>query len=747
MTAIEPFTENADSVDLSLVDISTFINVTDALGGNDSVTLSGGQSQDDNFTGGNGDDHIFGSDDSEAIFGGFGNDTLFGEDGDDVLNGGGDSGDDGTSLLYGGNGNDQLVGFGGNDTIWGGTEDDRVTSQGGDDLIYGGAGADSITAGAGNDTVWGDDGDDRFLGGGDNDVLHGGNGNDRIDAESGHDTLWGDDGDDTLLGNGGDDLIEGGQGNDSLSGSTGNDTFFGSLPDLTGDTIADFDTTGATTDRIDLDTIFGADTRGLFTATGGLLDLDADSVGDVSVTGSDGTTWLRETDTLSGHTHFKLALTLFTKQADSVDLDSYDFGNVVQVTDALGGDDWVTLSGSQAGDDSFTGGDGNDHISGSDDLESIFGGNGADTLSGDAGADTLDGGADADLLYGGNGADRLIGGGGKDRLGLGAGEDSVVGSLADLSGDTVLDFDTGGLEVDRIVLDTIFGSDSRGLFVADGDLLDLDGNGTGDLSVTGADGLGWRRETSGGQTIFTLKPPLFTDGADTIDLDTVGFDDFGNVSKALAGNDRVTLNGGEARDDVFDAGNGNDLLVASSDAETIAGGRGEDTIWGTAADLADDLVKDLDGGDRIFVAGGSEELADFLDGRAFADLSVAIPLDIGKGAPLLSAKVAEGGSLVAEYTTIDSQDGVLVRFRGDSTGSNPVPPPRLHHHRHRPAGGRGRAPARPGLRRLWQPDLRLWLHRRLGGGRHGGRLAARRRRRRHPLRHGPGRPPVRRQWP
>ncbi|MGE0726051.1 MAG: Ig-like domain-containing protein, partial [Alphaproteobacteria bacterium] len=124
------------------------------------------------------------------------------------------------------------------------------------------------------------------------------------------------------------------------------------------------------------------------------------------------------------------------------------------------GADWLSGGGDQ---DALWGGNGNDTVAGGSGRDTLYGEAGDDALSGDAGddrieggagADSIDGGNGADSLWGGDGSDTIVGGAGTDRifgdgggdwivLGLDGAKDSVVGSVAHLSGDTVLGFETG----------------------------------------------------------------------------------------------------------------------------------------------------------------------------------------------------------------------------------------------------------------------------------------------------------------
>ena len=92
-----------------------------------------------------------------------------------------------------------------------------------------------------------------------------------------------------------------------------------------------------------------------------------------------------------------------------------------------------------SGDDVLLGGTGD---------EQFRGGHGADRLVGNSGNDSLYGDAGDDVIEGGEGDDLLLGNAGVDLLFGGAGADTYKGTIADLSGDTILGFQRG----DRLVL-------------------------------------------------------------------------------------------------------------------------------------------------------------------------------------------------------------------------------------------------------------------------------------------------------
>jgi Ca2+-binding RTX toxin-like protein len=165
------FTAGPDRQDLNLFDLADFpgARATDALAGNDVVTLSDTKRMGVLFYAGNGSDTITGSMLGDRVRGDAGHDRLLGWAGGDTL--------------WGGDGNDRLYDHVGNDTAWGGN---------GSDVLAGGEANDRLGGDAGNDTVYGGNGNDRILGGPGNDSLVGGDGADTITGGAGVDRMRGD---------------------------------------------------------------------------------------------------------------------------------------------------------------------------------------------------------------------------------------------------------------------------------------------------------------------------------------------------------------------------------------------------------------------------------------------------------------------------------------------------------------------------------------------------------------------------
>jgi|GEM_PF-6753274 len=153
--------------------------------------------------------------------------VINGTDGDDDLTG--------TAL------NDQILAGAGKDFVAAGDGNDEVRGGEGNDRLYGGRDNDRIYGDAGNDTLIGDHGEDELYGGDGNDGFFGGGDDDRMFGEAGDDALFGDGGADTIDGGEGTNLLNGGAGDDilihtygvgsnTIVGSTGVDTVVLNLP-------------------------------------------------------------------------------------------------------------------------------------------------------------------------------------------------------------------------------------------------------------------------------------------------------------------------------------------------------------------------------------------------------------------------------------------------------------------------------------------------------------------------------------
>ena len=245
-----PFTGGNDVVNLNtlLASGSYFLtDVTNALDGDDNITLSSTVNVGIAFNGGIGNDTITGGTGNDIIDGGAGADSTIGDGGNDTLIGG-----EGNDTLDGGEGLDtasyaadtQVVAanlFGGFavqnsgqpgaqvDTL---TAIENVTGGSANDFLIGDDVANRLEGGNGGDNLWGYGGNDTLIGGDGDDIIVGGNNADWLESGLGQDWLYGEGGADTLRATDATanafNVLVGGDGNDTLiGGPTGFDYFYG----------------------------------------------------------------------------------------------------------------------------------------------------------------------------------------------------------------------------------------------------------------------------------------------------------------------------------------------------------------------------------------------------------------------------------------------------------------------------------------------------------------------------------------
>jgi len=415
-----------------------------------------------------------GSDADDQISGLATGDVIRGAGGNDVL-----AGRDGSNFLYGDAGDDQIDG---------GSGDDRLDGGDGNDRLQGGNGANSLIGGAGDDTL--------FAGGG-NDIFRGEGGNDLILAEEG-DRVYGGDGDDTLgliiSGDLTSDVIDGGGGTDSA-----NVFFSDSGPRML--TTSQF--AGLGIERLTSLTLGNGADQIVVDGGAQIVAIDGRAGNDVifagnasgSINGGIGDDVIRvegASGRIDGGAGADLiyAGSAFNFLYGGADADRFIFesagtstaGAQDQIEDFQTGIDRIDLTAfsptdvriQPSGSGSFvyaTAGAGRfqlfvrNAISLSDIAYSV--------IEGGADADILDGTIGNDVIRGGGGNDTIRGGAGADTLTGGAGVDTFAGTLADVAGDTLVDFALG----ERILLTDAVIDGFR--FQRAGNTLTLPGGATG----------------------------------------------------------------------------------------------------------------------------------------------------------------------------------------------------------------------------------------------------------------------------
>lgn len=610
---------------------STALSTVNVVSGATTGQRLDGTSGSDSLYGGN--DTLSGGDGSDTLLGGDGSDTLAGGAGNDILDGGPSatdvadySGATGsvtvnlaTGVASGAGGADELIGielvvgsaFG--DTIIGSAADETFTGNGGADTFVGGGGAGfdfvdyrgtggAITANLGatgwvvhdgltdvltgipgligggfDDVLVGGSGDQQFFAGGGNDSIDGGDGTGDIadygfaagtvTADLALGRVWGADGTDTLIGiervygSNFDDTLYGDAGNNFLRGRGGNDTLDGRGGSDTADyrsangavtvNLATGTATGQGSDTlIDLENIRGslnfADT---LIGNAGANSLNGLG-GDDTLRGRDGS------DTLNGDAGFDYAL-----------YDDATVGLVATLNNNAGtvvvGGDTDTLVSVEA-------------VFGTNLNDTYFGGSGSDFFRGLGGDDSFDGGAGGDTF---------------DAQGATA---AVVASLA--AGTA-----TGGGGNDRFTgVENLYGSTHNDTLTGDAGNNFVRGRAGNDI-LDGGDG-------------FENADYRFATGAVTVDLannTATGADgndvlvNFEGVRTPDGSNDVAS---GNAQDNLFYDGSGNDTYYGAAGNDTLIGGAGNDTFYGGAGEnyLSYDIALEqgIDRFDQSAASGG-----------------------------------------------------------------------------------------------------------------------------------------------
>ena len=445
--------------------------------------------------------------------------------------------------------------------------------------VEAGKGEDSIQTGSGNDTLMGGQGEDTLRGGAGNDLLGGGKGDDWLYGEDDADTLLGGDGDDQLDGGGepgdvtisGAGLLEGSGLGDYLDGQDGSDTYTVALDDSSG-------------------------------------------WKNVTDSGSSGTDVLTVNGTSSSDSLLVTAAQVSSETPDPPQVDYTGIEDVV--VDAGGGDDTITIDGSQT---TILGGAGSDTIvvlangpdgllldgqEGPDSYEVTFGNlQGPVTI-----AESMDGSADSLTINGSDGEDVFVQNGTQITSG---------GQTVNFS-DSIASVAVVAGEGDQFVVE-----ESSTVPIAVSGLSEFVINGT-----SGDDVIEFTPGSGADEIVAKLNGSVvgIFSGADQLS------------AYGLAGNDRIHvagsihvaawLYGGEG-DDELQGGAGDDVLLAGTGNDKLHGKNGRDMLVGGPG--VDDLVGNA--GDDILIGG-------------YVDFGLAVPLQAA-----IDAIMAEWSSVARDFTT------------------------------------------------------------------------------------------------
>ncbi|MBI1301221.1 MAG: hypothetical protein GC137_06115 [Alphaproteobacteria bacterium] len=310
-----------------------------------------------------------------------------------------------------------------------------------------------------------------------------------------------------------------------------------------------------------------------------------------------------------------------------------------------GGEGSNTLHGG-ADDDTLYGGSGNDFLFGEGEDDTLYGGDGIDLLNGGLGNDSVYGGSGDDFLTGLDGNDILEGGEGNDEIQAGIGNDRLVGGAGDdiLNGDSGNDVyvftlgagtdtitENSGFDIIEfgpgIFLDDVFFSkigNDLDIRVGNGGLIVEDfflGSNNVVEQINFYDGASFDVTTILSANQFetfmaTSAADIINGGSgfDTVDYSqsgssvTIDLSDSSLNSGGYAQGDVLTsIEGligsgfddrlyGDAENNVFNAGNGDDFIQARSGDDNVFGEDGNDTIIGGK------------GADRLYGGDGNDVL-------------------------------------------------------------------------------------------------------------------------------------------
>ena len=612
---------------------------SDSLTGGKGDDTLWGSAGNDTLDGGDGDDWLVGGAGDDVIKGGAGVDWASYEDatagvtvdlakttaqdttgaGMDTLNG--------VERLWGSRFADVLTGDAQNNYLWGEAGDDKLYGGAGDDHLSGGAGVNVINGGDGFDTVdyaFSDvgvtinlsgapapqipipDGVDTLVS---IEAAMGSAHNDYIVGNDAENYLFGDAGDDVLFGIGGHDTLDGGEGNEVLRGSfrkpgdlmlggagrdqiivwtgagsegaativdggTGvDDLMFSSLVDITLDLSKTGDqeiAPGVHMVVSNIENVTGGYGNDRLTGDAGDNIINGGAGDDVLsggggfnvIDGGDGFDTVDFSDADQGVSAFLPGLMV---PADGQWGRDYLFS--IEAVIGSGHDDWIY---SNTADNYLYGGAGDDVIYGMGGRETMDGGEGNDTLvtAGNSPGDMLLGGAGDDLFIVGSGTNTIDGGDGVDTLWA----STFKGVNIDLriAGDQEI---ATGFHVTLSGVENLIGSDESDTLIGNAQDNVLEGRG-GVNALDGDDGfdiVSYERAPGGVRVDLSKANAAQGTG---ISIDTL------KNFEGVKGSRYIDVLIGDARDNTFEGGAGNDIINGGAGKDTaIYQGVSSDYSW------------------------------------------------------------------------------------------------------------------------------------------------------------------------
>lgn len=417
-------------------------------------------------------------------------------------------------------------------------------------------------------------------------ILTGNSSNNIIRGGDGNDVLYGCAGNDTLYGDNDKDTLYGGAGDDLLIGGKGDDLYvFKSDDGSSHDTIV----AGQGRDDIQFDKVL-LENLNFINDNGNLLIQYAD---DSSLT-------------LQNYFKKKLYSSIYRLvEYTEESLKSYDFVNEI-------------LSGQKIQYNAVK--NKSNKITGTKFTDEITGGDKNDTISAGDGNDILNGGAGNDVIKGGNGNDTITGSFGNDKIYGEAGENTMIYDLNVTGNDTVY----SGKGSDHIEFNGINKEDL--ILTRQGNNLVITYNADNGSSVTVANYFSKKGKTSvkyielknGDTTEYldiahsgiyseTILPTVNAEGNANVKINKSKSTDAETIT---GGNGFDTLYGGKA-DDVISGGLGNDVTYGGNGNDTIDGGLGNDKLYGQNGDNTYVFDNYTNGNDTIYTSGKGKTTLDF----------------------------------------------------------------------------------------------------------------------------------------
>ncbi|PLY07443.1 MAG: hypothetical protein C0625_04505 [Arcobacter sp.] len=478
-------------------------------------------------------------------------------------------------------------------------------------------------------------------------TINGGIANDTVTTGIANDVIYGNTGNDIITSGLGDDIVDGGDGNDTLDfSSIDNTNNIGVDANLLTGVV-----TGDGTDSVtNIENITGTQDNDILTGDNGINILKGEKGAD-TLFGNDGNDTIDggiSSDTIEGGLGDDLLI-------GGTGLDTVSYEHAKSAT-SQGVNISLEDDVNNPGIGSATGIDGIDTLY---DFENVIGSNYNDTIKGNSSANIINALAEDDFIVGYTGNDTIDGGDGIDTVDFST---ANSGEEIDLS----INRARGGNGTDRLYnIENVIGSNYNDEITGNDENNVLDGKENDDTIFGG----------KGNDTLFGgFDNDTLFGGEGDDKLDGGEGEDTANYSYVTTGGVEVTLKTPNVSQDTINAGNDllidienligtsfNDTLSGDSNANSLVGGAGNDTIsTGGISGIGEDYI---DGGS------GNDDLLTFTDSPNAISLDLAITTTQDSGFGELTVKNIENveGSSYNDLIQGNSSANTLYGFEGNDT--------------------------------------------------------------------------------